>query len=162
MTAGNRRAEGRPAAAAESDAQARRCITVAVERARRAAAPRRVMVVFTGDWCGDSAAFLAALEHPLVAPLVALGLEVVTLDAGNRDRHVAIAEGWGISYAQGLPAVAVLDRRRRAGRRHPRRRARLGTAALADRRRDAGAPLAAAVSGPPFETPAARAPQGCR
>ena len=109
MTAGNRRVEGRPAAAAESDAQARRRITVAVERARRAAAPRRVMVVFTGDWCGDSAAFLAALEHPLVAPLVALGLEVVTLDAGNRDRHVAIAEGWGISYAQGLPAVAVLD-----------------------------------------------------
>ena len=116
MTAGDRRAEGGPvaetgsAAAAEPDAEVRRRIAAAVERARLAEAPRRVMVVFTGDWCGDSAAFLAALEHPLVAPLVALGLEVVTLDAGNRDRHVAIAEGWGISYARGLPAVAVLDR----------------------------------------------------
>jgi thiol-disulfide isomerase/thioredoxin len=89
------------------DEAARRRIAAAIERAKGAG--RRVMVVFTGDWCGDSKALLAALEHPLVAPLVALGLEVVVLDAGNRDRHLALAEGWGLSYARGLPAVAVLD-----------------------------------------------------
>jgi hypothetical protein len=108
VTTGDRTEIG-AAAASEPDVQARRRIAAAVERARSADAERRVMVVFTGDWCGDSAAFLAALEHPLVAPLVALGFEVVTLDAGNRDRHLALAEGWGLSYARGLPAVAVLD-----------------------------------------------------
>jgi len=94
-----------------SDDAARMEIAAAVERARQAGGKpgRRVMVVFTGDWCGDSAALERAFEHPLVAPLLALGFEMVTLDAGNRDRHVELAEGWGISYAQGLPAVAVLD-----------------------------------------------------
>ena len=133
--------------AADPGGEARRRITAAVERARGAAAPRRVMVVFTGDWCGDSTALLRSFEHPLVAPLVALGFEVVTLDVGNRDRHVALAEGWGISYAQGAAGGGGAGRRRRAGRRHPRRAARLGPHAVADRRRDLGPPLAAGGGG---------------
>lgn len=91
---------------ADDDA-ARHAITAAVERARTT--DRRVMVVFGADWCGDAAAFAKALAHPLVAPLVEMGFEVVTLDIGARDRHVQIAQGWGIDYTAGVPAVAILD-----------------------------------------------------
>lgn len=93
-------------------AEARRRIAAAVARAGEdGGSPRRVLVVFGADWCPDSRAFLDALEHPLVAPLLDLGLEVVVLDIGDRDRFTSMAAGWGLAYAAGIPTVAVLDDR---------------------------------------------------
>lgn len=90
-----------------TDDAAREAIAVALGRARDR--DKRVMVVFGADWCADAAAFQESLDHPLIAPLVDLGLEVVHLDVGARDRHLDIARGWGIDYADGIPTVAVLD-----------------------------------------------------
>lgn len=95
------------AGAAGTPEEARRRIARAVERAR--AEGRRVLVVFGADWCPDAKAFEQSLQHPVVAPLVAMGLEVVRLDVGNRDRLTQIAAAWDIDYAAGIPAVVVLD-----------------------------------------------------
>lgn len=83
----------------------------AIDRARQqaAAAGKRVAVVFGADWCPDSQALDRALEHRLVAPLVAPAFEVVALDVGNRDRHLDLAAEYGIDLARGIPAVAVLE-----------------------------------------------------
>lgn len=89
------------------DVRARRRIAEAVREARRE--ERRVLVLFEADWCSDSRALRQALEHPLVAPLLELGLEVVRLDVGDRRRHAAIARPWGIELADGIPAAALLD-----------------------------------------------------
>lgn len=89
------------------DDEARTEIAAAVVRAEEG--DKRVLVVFGADWCGDSQAFHEAMNHPLVAPLLEMGFEVVELDVGDRDRHAALATGWGIDYAAGIPAVAVLD-----------------------------------------------------
>ena len=90
-----------------ADDAARHAIAEALKRAK--GEDKRVLVVFGADWCPDSAAFDEAREHALVAPLLDLGFEVVDLDVGARDRHVGIAEAWGIDYAAGIPTVAVLD-----------------------------------------------------
>lgn len=91
------------------DHDARRQISAALERAARS--DKRVMVVFAADWCADSRALERTFEHHLLVPLLEAGFEVVTLDVGNRDRHREIAEGWGIDYGAGIPAVAILDDR---------------------------------------------------
>jgi thiol:disulfide interchange protein len=93
----------------QENAAARAEVTAAVERA--AAEGKHVLVVFGADWCQDSAALEDLFAHPLVSALLEAGFEVVHLDAGNRDRHVALARGWGLDYAAGLPTVAVLDPR---------------------------------------------------
>jgi thioredoxin-like negative regulator of GroEL len=97
-------ADGRRSA--EDDA-ARTAITAAVERA--AAEGKHALVVFGADWCGDSVALDQAFDNPLISALAAAGFETVRLDVGARDRHTAIAAGWGIDYANGIPAVAALD-----------------------------------------------------
>lgn len=57
---------------------------IADVRERAAAGGTRLLVVFGADWCRDSAALERAFGHPLVAPLVAAGFEVVRLDVGLR------------------------------------------------------------------------------
>lgn len=91
----------------DADDVARAAITGAVERA--AAAGKHALVVFGADWCGDTAALARAFDNPLVSALAEAGFEVVRLDVGARDRHTAIAAGWGIDYAAGIPAIAALD-----------------------------------------------------
>lgn len=100
-------AAGEPARRAAEDEAARAAVTAAVERA--AAAGKHALVVFGADWCGDSAALDRAFGNPLVAALADAGFEVVRLDVGARDRHTAVAGGWGIDYAAGIPALAALD-----------------------------------------------------
>ena len=82
-------------------------ISAAIERA--VGSNKRVMVVFSAEWCRDSGALLETLQHDLLVPLLDAGFETVTLDVGNRDRHREIAEGWGIDFGVGIPAVAILD-----------------------------------------------------
>jgi len=90
-----------------ADDAARAAVSAAVARA--AAEGKHALVVFGADWCGDTAALERAFANPLVSALADAGFEVVRLDVGARDRHTAIAAGWGIDYAAGIPAVAALD-----------------------------------------------------
>ena len=90
-----------------SEEAAARETAAALKRARGSG--KRVLVVFDASWCQDSAALARLFEHPLVAPLVDAGFEVVRLDVGNRDRHLDLAASWGLDFAAGIPAVAVLD-----------------------------------------------------
>ncbi|HEX2223532.1 MAG TPA: thioredoxin family protein, partial [Thermoanaerobaculia bacterium] len=54
-------------------------------RARAGEQGKRVAVVFGAGWCPDSRALDAALEHPLVTPIVEPAFEVVKVDVGQRD-----------------------------------------------------------------------------
>jgi hypothetical protein len=95
------------ASRSDLEAKARREITAAVERA--AEDGKRVLVVFGADWCVDSGALKRTFRHALLLPLLADGYEVVHLDVGDREHHRRIASDWGIDYAAGIPAAAVLD-----------------------------------------------------
>ncbi len=89
------------------ESRAEAALEQALERA--AARDRLVLVVFGADWCPDCVALERLLADPLVAPLIDQGFEVVRLDVGRRERHVALAARWGIDYARGIPAIAILD-----------------------------------------------------
>ncbi|MGD2114661.1 MAG: thioredoxin family protein [Acidobacteriota bacterium] len=91
----------------DREERARQEIAAAVERA--AEAGKRVLVIFGADWCVDSGALKRTFRHALLLPLLADGFEVIHLDVGDREHYRETAGGWGIDYAAGLPAAAVLD-----------------------------------------------------
>lgn len=88
-------------------ADPRRAIDAAQEQATREG--KRVAVIFRADWCGDSRAIDAALEHHLVAPIVDRGFVVVPVDVGRRDRHLDLMAEYGMDVYDGIPAVAILE-----------------------------------------------------
>ena len=66
-------------------------------------------VVFGADWCPDSHALDAALEHRLVRPIVEPAFVVVPVDVGNRDRNLSLMADYGMEVERGIPAVAILE-----------------------------------------------------
>ncbi|HEX9945082.1 MAG TPA: thioredoxin family protein [Thermoanaerobaculia bacterium] len=84
---------------------------VAIDAARRQAAEegKRVAVVFGADWCPDCEAFKKALEHRLVAPILAPSFVVVKVSVGDRNRNLDLMAEYGMSVGSGIPAVAILE-----------------------------------------------------
>jgi thioredoxin 1 len=78
-------------------------------RARAGEQGKRVAVVFGAGWCPDSRALDAALEHPLVAPIVEPAFVIVKVDVGKRDRNLDLMAEYGMDVHNGIPAVAVLE-----------------------------------------------------
>ena len=78
-------------------------------KARAAREGKRVAVIFGADWCGDSRALDAALEHRLLAPIVELAYVPVKVSVGRRDRNLDLMEQYGMDVWNGIPAVAILE-----------------------------------------------------
>ncbi len=70
---------------------------------------KRVLLEFGGNWCGDCQV-LDYYEHQAPnAELIAKYYVVVHVDIGHMDRHVDVAERYGVPIAHGVPALGVLD-----------------------------------------------------
>jgi hypothetical protein len=74
-----------------------------------AAAHKRVLVVFGGNWCFDCHVLDEAFHSPEIAPTVAKSFEVVHIDIGHMDKNLDVAKRYDVPLDRGVPAIAVLD-----------------------------------------------------
>jgi len=70
---------------------------------------KRVILDFGGDWCGDCQVLDIYLHQPPNADLLESNFLVVHVDIGHMDKHVDVAEKYGIPLKKGVPALAVID-----------------------------------------------------
>jgi thioredoxin 1 len=78
-------------------------------QAQAAREGKRVAIVFGADWCPDCYAFESSLKHRLVAPIVQPAYVIIKVSVGNRNRNLALMEGYGMVVENGIPAVAILE-----------------------------------------------------
>jgi len=73
-----------------------------------AAAHKRVLVVFGGNWCFDCHVLDEAFHSPEIAPTVDKSFEVVHIDIGHMDKNLDVAKKYDVPLDRGVPAIAVL------------------------------------------------------
>ncbi|WP_433794257.1 thioredoxin family protein [Actinoplanes sp. CA-252034] len=82
-------------------------ITKALAAAKKSG--RNVLVDFGADWCLDCRVLTRIAEDPAVNAQLAEGFEVVSVDVGEFDRNLDVAERWGVDLTMsGIPALVVL------------------------------------------------------
>jgi thioredoxin 1 len=102
-----------PASAAEAIypevSRARADIDSALQQA--AAAQKRVLVDFGGNWCGDCKVLDANFHKAENAALLDEGFVLVHVNVGDKgiDHNFDVAERYGIPLKKGVPALAVLE-----------------------------------------------------
>ena len=74
-----------------------------------AAAHKRVLIVFGGNWCFDCHVLDEAFHSPEIAPTVEESFEVVHIDIGHMDKNLDVAKKYDVPLDRGVPAIAVLD-----------------------------------------------------
>lgn len=89
--------------AADAPAQIRAALAEAAQT------HREVLLVFGANWCGDCKVLDQALKQGPSAELVARGFTVVKVNVGRFDRHLDLAERYGVPLKKGIPAVAILS-----------------------------------------------------
>ena len=82
-------------------------IAAALKQARRE--HKRVILDFGGDWCGDCQVLYINFHKSPNAELIDKYFILVPVFIGHMDKHVDIAEKYGIHLQKGVPALAVLD-----------------------------------------------------
>ncbi len=96
----------------DEGADANAAIAQAVQRAQ--GEPRKVLVVFGANWCGDCRVLDEAMKTGRLKQLIEANFEVVKVDVGRFDRNVQIAERYAVPLKKGIPTIAVVDRSGRA------------------------------------------------
>jgi len=76
---------------------------------RAAAAKKRLLLVFGGNWCFDCHVLDEAFHSPEIQPTLAAGFVVVHINIGRFDKNLDIAEQYQVPLTKGVPALAVLD-----------------------------------------------------
>jgi thioredoxin 1 len=74
-----------------------------------AAAHKRVLLVFGGNWCFDCHVLDEAFHSPEIAPTLNKSFLVAHIDIGEMDKNLDIAKKYNIPLDRGVPAIAVLD-----------------------------------------------------
>lgn len=74
-----------------------------------AAAHKRVLVVFGGNWCFDCHVLDEAFHSPEIAPTLDKSFLVVHVDIGEMNKNVDVAKKYDVPLDRGVPALAVLD-----------------------------------------------------
>ncbi len=87
--------------------QARTDIAAALRTA--AAAHKRVLLDFGGNWCPDCQVLDIYFHDAQNAPIVHANYIVVHINIGQMDANVSLAERYGIPLKKGVPALAVLS-----------------------------------------------------
>ena len=70
---------------------------------------KQVLLVFGANWCEDCRELDKAM-HGNSRALIQARFDVVTIDVGNFDKNLDIAQRYGNPIKMGIPAVVVLDR----------------------------------------------------
>ena len=81
---------------------------VSFQRAQKAASAdgKHLMVVFGADWCPDCRKLHDNLQSAEVQAYMQDHMDYLTVDVGDKDRNLVLAEQLGVSVANGIP-VAV-------------------------------------------------------
>ena len=93
----------------DEKADARQQIAAATVEASRAG--KSIVLVFGANWCPDCRALDAQMRKPELASLIEKNFVVVKIDIGRMDKHVDVAQKYGVPVQRGIPALAVLDAR---------------------------------------------------
>jgi thioredoxin 1 len=96
----------------DEHADARKDIAAAIAEASRAGKPaRNIVLVFGANWCKDCRALDEQMHKGALASLLEKNFVVVKIDVGRMDKNVDVAKKYGVPVENGIPAVAVLDRK---------------------------------------------------
>jgi thioredoxin 1 len=96
----------------DESADAKKQIAAAIaETSRRRYPPRNVVLVFGANWCFDCRTLDEQMHKGELALLLAKHFLVVKIDVGRMNKNRDIAARYGVPIKNGIPAVAVLDRR---------------------------------------------------
>jgi thiol:disulfide interchange protein len=89
--------------------QARADLAAAMKTA--AAAHKRVIVDFGGNWCGDCQVLDMYFHNAQNRPILDANYVLVHINVGDSgiDQNLELAEQWGIPVTTGVPALAVLS-----------------------------------------------------
>jgi thioredoxin 1 len=74
-----------------------------------AAAHKRVLLVFGGNWCFDCHVLDEAFHSPEIAPTLNKSFLVAHIDIGQMDKNLDVAKKYQVPVEAGVPAIAVLD-----------------------------------------------------
>ncbi len=90
-------------------AQAKADIAAALKAA--AAAHKRILLDFGGNWCPDCQVLDIYFHNAVNGPLLAANFVLVHVNVGQFDENLDLAVKYGISLKKGVPALAVLSDR---------------------------------------------------
>ena len=88
-------------------AQAKADVAAALKTA--AAAHKRVLLDFGGNWCGDCKALDFYFHDPANQALLKANYVLVHVNVGHMDANLDLAAQYGVPLDKGVPALAVLD-----------------------------------------------------
>jgi thiol:disulfide interchange protein len=74
-----------------------------------AAAHKRVLLDFGGNWCGDCQVLDLYFHDPANLPILESNFVLVHVNIGHMDINQDIAERYGVPLQKGVPALAVLS-----------------------------------------------------
>ena len=87
-------------------AQAKADLAAALKTA--AAAHKRILLDFGGNWCADCQVLDLYFHNPENLPILEKNFVLVHINIGHMDANTDIAERYQIPLERGVPAVAVL------------------------------------------------------
>jgi hypothetical protein len=82
---------------------------IAAALARAAAAHKRVLLDFGGNWCYDCHVLDMAFHRGDLAPLLRANYELVNVDVEDFNYNLDIVKQYGLTIDKGVPMLAVLD-----------------------------------------------------
>jgi thiol:disulfide interchange protein len=88
-------------------AQARSDLAAALKTA--AAAHKRVLLDFGGNWCGDCQVLDIYFHDPSNRPILDANFVLVHINIGLKDENLALAKRYAVPIEKGVPALAVLS-----------------------------------------------------
>ena len=74
-----------------------------------AAAHKRVLIDFGGNWCGDCQVLELYFHDPANLPLLEGNYVLVPVNIGHYDQNLDIAAKYGVPLEKGVPALVVLE-----------------------------------------------------
>ena len=74
-----------------------------------AAAHKRVLVDFGGNWCGDCKVLDIYFHDPSNRAILTENFVLVHINIGHMDTNLDIAEKYNVPLSKGVPALAVLS-----------------------------------------------------
>jgi thiol:disulfide interchange protein len=87
--------------------QARADVAAALRRA--AATHRRVLLDFSGNWCGDCQVLDIYFHDQRNKPILDANFVLVDVNIGHEDANLDLARQYGVPLEKGVPALAVLS-----------------------------------------------------
>lgn len=105
LSAGNARSAGRQIYPDPSQAKA----DLAAALKAAAAAHKRILLDFGGNWCPDCVVLDTYFHDPANRPILEANFVLVHVNIGTMDANLEIAEKYQVPLNKGVPALAVLS-----------------------------------------------------